>query len=81
MTQISFVLPSATEEVTSGLAVRTISAGVWDGAFSLELALSQPQLNLNLTQLSWVSHDDDFEHPLPTPPKLNFNQYRPQSNI
>ena len=30
----------------------------------MKIFLSQPQHNLNLTQLSWVWHDYDFAHPL-----------------
>ena len=37
--------------------------------------LSKPQLNHNSTHpkitLSWVTHENDFAHPLPPPQKLN----------
>ena len=43
---------------------------------------TQPRHNLNLPQLSWVWHNYDFARPPHHhPPKLNFNQNQPQSNI
>ena len=42
---------------------------------------TQPQHNLNLTQLSWVWHENGFAHPPPTPPKLIFHHKEPQINL
>ena len=44
--------------------------------------LSQPQLNLNLTQLSWVWHDNGFAHHHPPhPSELNIHHMEPQINL
>ena len=43
-------------------------------------APTQLQHNLNLTQLSWVWHENGFAHHHP-PPKLNFHHKEPQINL